>query len=141
MLVQPVGNPIIVAGTSPAAGANFTYTIPTGWLARLVGLQLQLVTDANAANRYVELSASDGATGIPLGFGSSAHAASLTWIYTPFIGAAAQAEGTNGALKSFPLALNVWLKETWIVGISVRNIQVGDQLSGIVLWFERFIAT
>lgn len=42
-------------GSNPAAGAQVSETVPTGFLWHVLGARLQLTTDANAANRRVHI--------------------------------------------------------------------------------------
>ena len=75
-----------LTGTDPAANVEISETVPTNARWRLRAFAVTFVTDANAANREVALTVDDGTTvlaRVPFGF---THTASLTKLYSAFLG-------------------------------------------------------
>ena len=71
----------VVTGIDPAAGSEVTDAVPAGKLWLVYGVQVVLVTDANAANRTVELTWDDGTDVYGRTASQITHAASLTRTY------------------------------------------------------------
>jgi hypothetical protein len=122
--------------TSPAAGAGFTVTSPgkQGWV--LVSVVGQIVTDGNAANRGITVDVDDG-NGVNVvsnGVGGVVVASTTaTFSFNPYLGPSAG----NVANQIFGGLMPVNVLPGQKLEVNVKNIQVGDQLSGIVLGFLR----
>lgn len=61
-MIEGPGNIRSITGTDPAAGAEWSETVPTGARWRLLSLFAQLVTDGTAGNRFPRLVVDDGTT-------------------------------------------------------------------------------
>lgn len=124
-------------GASPAAGANFSVAVPGEFEQALLSITFQLVTDATAANRFVELVYTDGnnktfyRSGLP-GAVTASTTATFCFAVHPQSGAA-----NTGNQVYAPLAPLVLVPPNTI-GITVTNIQATDQLSAIVMRVARF---
>jgi len=124
------GQPVSI--TSPAAGAGFTYTYSVAEAWKLRCLSFQMVTDANAANRIVYLDIIEPG-GLRIGRFSSGftQTTALTTIYTFSNDIAAY--GANAAASIGAPTPNVWLHPGSKITVGVTNVQVGDQISTILL--------
>lgn len=127
----------VVAGDSPVAGANYTYTVSSRYWERLASVAFRLVTDGNAANRIVTLAvnAGDGVllAAIP---SQNVQIASLTrdYVYLPNV---SQAIGPVGGIYTAPLA-PIFLQPGFTLTITITSVQATDALSRIRLYVERF---
>jgi hypothetical protein len=131
------GNPQLVIGASPAAGAHFSFDIPGNYYTRLISVFCRLVTDANVADRTVLVEyRGDDAQRFALSGGSLTQAASLTrdWAFNVF-----QPASVSGLDSTFlaPLA-PIMLTPGMDFRIFIANGQATDQLSRIRLVLEQF---
>jgi hypothetical protein len=125
------------SGTTPAAGANFTDSIPGDKWRRLVGITFTLTASAAAANRIVTI---DYARPDKGRFLSDGAAVALTANGVGVYNGSAQrttSEWNTGTNVFFPL-WGGFLESGFTVGITVANIDGSDQLSGIILSYETF---
>jgi hypothetical protein len=131
------GNPQLVIGASPAAGAHFTFDIPGNYYTRLISVFCRLVTDANVADRTVLVEyRGDDSQRFALSAGASlTQAASLTrdWAFNVFQPGSATVDLTFLA----PLA-PIMLTPGMDFRIFISNGQAGDQLSRVRLVLEQF---
>jgi hypothetical protein len=122
----------------PAVGLGFTYINEGRYWEYIDSVSFQIVTDANAGNRLVTLTVADG-QGVALATVPSAAAltASKTGQYTYLDNYSATTGATDGPfLNTFP---GVWLQPDYRVTVSIANVQVGDQVSNIRVYAERFV--
>lgn len=126
------------SGTNPAAGANFSYTENDFINRKISAIRFDLTTDANAADRYVQLTMNSTSRLIVLGISNTAHTASLTRSYTC---------ATWGYLPStandddilIPIPLNLIQKSGDSIKSAVTGIQVGDAITSIKIYGEQWI--
>jgi hypothetical protein len=77
------GDLVTYTGSNPAAdGSEWSETVPTGKVWRLLSIRATLVTDGNAANRQVSITLTDGTNTFFKSSSTSVQAASLTHGYT-----------------------------------------------------------
>jgi hypothetical protein len=140
-LTQPVSDGIgyqhNLKATKPAAGANFTVTLSPNFYWRVQACVFTIVTDANAANRYITLQTTFGD-----GVANWVNGASVTVSANTtqrFAGSADRtiAEWNTNTDVFFPIDRS-FLRDGVQLAINVQNIQVGDQLSAIYFTFDRF---
>lgn len=125
-----------IAVTSPAAGADWTQTVPAGvnWILRAV--TAKLTTGVTVAARQASLQVTDATPRLLLDSpGGSTEAASLADVYSWFNGAAAVIEG-GVVVGGLPAEFRCL--PGWIIGSSTANIEAADQWSNIVLTVEEF---
>jgi hypothetical protein len=141
----PSGQLVTHQGTDPAAGANFTLDVPEAKRWHVVSVQFRLVTDANAANRVCLVTGGDGTNAFCTSNVSDLQTANLTIDYHVSRGLNNLTFAPTGALagKRFSaLAHDMWLRglagASDNINIQVGNIQVGDQLSLIVIRFFEY---
>jgi len=116
----------------PAVGTDFLFHCPENLRIKLIGLTFQLVTDANVANRNVEIYITDGTNICPTFTAAGLQVASETVIYYWAPGARIY-DGTAAGLNMYqPLSDDLFLEPSEYLGSIVTNIQVGDQISDIV---------
>ncbi len=121
---------IVVPVANPAAGADWSFTVPAGHVYRLVSVFAQLVTSAVVANRQALLTVTDG-TGTFLRLPAAAvQAASGTVTYSWMAGGVAYLS-LPASQAAFLPDLN--LMPAWGLASSTALIDVGDQWSGIRL--------
>ena len=119
-----------IAGTTPAAGAEISETVPTGARWQLLAFRYQLVTSATVANRQSTLLADDGTTNLWYAGGDPVQPASGTFLYsfgagyTPFGAVPTNATGRSLPTPNF-LGAGSRLKTQTL------SIQAGDQYSNV----------
>lgn len=131
------GEALIAVVTSPAAGANFTYTFPAPYHYKLDGLRFKMITDGNAANRTIMLDIYT--VGVPPIYYSSTilQPESLTRYWHMWAGLnTIDRQSFSQVIASFPP--QIWLREGSIIATDIKNLQVGDQMSEIILYFRRW---
>ena len=119
-----------ITGTTPAAGAEITETVPTGARWEFITFQAQLVTSAAVANRSPMLIVDDAVNNIYRRPTTVAQAASLTIVYNWSQGTP-DATATNSGTIGFVLPVGLRLGSGFRVRTSTSSIQVGDQYSAV----------
>lgn len=124
---------------SPAAGADFTFTIPdVGSVYEIVSIRARLVTSAAVANRLVHCVIKDAATNEVYRVGADlAITAGLTTIYTfaPAIASIVGGHTTNNDI-GYPIPEGPYLPR-WTIGSLTTAIDVADQWSLISIWYKQ----
>lgn len=121
----------------PAPGAEWSWTVPSGYFWRIISVFTELTTSVAVANRFPHTQILDP-DGKPLAKLVSDHvvAASLTVPVTTFIEfEVAGLPEAAALLNSFP---NVILEAGYIVRSFTPNLQPADQYSAPTLWLEQF---
>ena len=115
---------------NPAAGADFSYTVPAGKRGRLTLLTAELQNDANVANRTVRLSITDAAGHAVLKYPAAANfsnqTAGILSTYEWGVGLPAS-DGADQVDRSGPLADYLELPAGTVIATTTTNKQVGDQ--------------
>lgn len=116
-------------GAAPAAGADFTITVPAGRVWEVVSIQASLTTSGVAGTRQVSLSLSDGQTVFLTLAAFTTQIASLTRRYTWFTGAAPYTISTDIVSQVPPLIL----QQTSVIASSTASKDTADQWTGPLL--------
>ncbi len=120
--------------TNPAAGADFTYTVPAGTRVRLDALQVKLVTDATVANRGVQLEIQTSGA-IPIfkfpAVVCANQTASKSGLYEFCVGSAVS-DVADQLVRTLVLADKLELPANTIIKTTVANLQATDQVA--VYW-------
>ena len=126
------------AAAPPAAGANYVYRLSRYDRARLVAVTFSLTTDSNAANRFVTIEYSGSTTVSNMADPTAAAVVASTTGLRFFGGLnfGNLANVANGG-QIFPLS-GLWIEAGSTVTVKILNVQVGDQLSGIRMTFDRW---
>jgi hypothetical protein len=126
-----------IAIANPAAGADWTETVPAGvaWILRAA--TATLTTAVAVATRQVDLQVTDATPNLLLSSpGGTSEAASLADAYSWFNGggSASVALSVTGGLPA-----EFRCPAGWIIKATTANIQAGDQWSKVVLTVEEFV--
>jgi len=116
----------------PAAGQNWTFTVPANTVYKLDTFSFTLVTSATVATRFITLEFTDASGNIIFAAtNGTGQAASLTARTTAsrFINYLAVA-GSNASGSQFPLP-DVWLPAGYIVKVVTTNLDAADQFSAV----------
>lgn len=120
---------IVVPVTTPAAGSDWSVTVPAGHIYRVRSVYATLLTAVAVANRDAMLNVGDGVRTFVSIPPVAVQAASLTYTYAWFPHAGALNVG-NGQAVPIP---ELDLMAGWTLGTSTGSIQAADQWSGIWL--------
>jgi len=135
--LERYGQPEYVLGDSPAVAEHFVGPIGGGYLHRLLSIHVRLVTDATVADRTVLVEYRDDAdrrymlSGAPV---TQPASTTTDWTFDVW---QEQAEWEIDATVVVPLKPLI-LFPTHDFRVFVDAIQVGDQLSLVRFWRERF---
>jgi len=124
--------------TTPAAGAQQTFSIDGRWQTRVLAAMLSITTDANVADRIISLDYVDNNGVTWLKNGSSALVpASQTAVQFVWDSHRAVSDWNTGTPVFVPCA--PWfLPAGWTIKFAVSGIQATDAISGLKLWVEQF---
>lgn len=119
------------------AGADYTASLQRYDRWRLVAVTFDLTTDANAANRYVQVQYLDG-TGVPIARDITAfvQVASKAYHYSGSLEGLVGQDGLTAVTASFRLS-GLWLEAGQSVRIQLGAVQVGDALTNVRFTFDR----
>lgn len=126
------GCPRAILGTDPAAGAEFSETVPTGAIWELIAVYAVLVTGAPAGSRYPSIVIDDGANIINrIGIGTSL-GGSTTVTMSWAAGAGALATAGNNVYVS-PMPAGFFLPGGSRIRSSTFNLDAADNYGAPVL--------
>jgi len=128
-----------IPGTQPSAGGGFVRDFEPQYISRLVAIRLRLDTSAVVANRVLTVQYQDGnGTNVEEdGAGVAALAGTSAQVYAGSYQRTSSEWGPAGPIF-FPLC-GRFMQGGQRLRINVLNMDAGDQLSAIVLSFERFV--
>lgn len=118
-----------ITGTTPAAGAEISETVPTGARWELHSFGAQLVTSGTVANRLPMFIVDDGTTAFFRRSATSNHAASATDQYT--FAPTPDSATANNNLQNVASPVGLRLASGYRIRTSTGSIQVGDQWSAV----------
>jgi len=119
----------------PAAGANFTLQVPDDVIFRILSFRALFTSDANAANRVIQIQVTSNAGQILLQSKAvPLHVASVARSYT--IGAFGADLGANGSVIPILVPPDLWLRSGFTLSSIIQSIQVGDQWSALTAQVE-----
>lgn len=130
------GTIMTVVGTDPAAGQEFSHTVPAGVRWELISLQAPLVTDATVSNRVAQFIVDDGVN--TLFFTSSVilQAASLTINYNLYPIGYAQTNYQSRVTVPIP---DFTLLTGWRVRSVTFSMQAGDNWGPPILTVKEWV--
>ena len=131
------GDAVTLQGSDPAAGAEWSETVPTGKVWKLLAVRAALVTSAVAGNRRVSIVIDDGTNIIFAARDESVQAASLTHTY---YGTLAEARAVADTDHYVQIPDGLWLAAGYRVRSSTTLIDVGDNWGAPVFTIEEFDA-
>lgn len=126
-----------ILGTAPAAGAEFSQTVPTNARWRLRGCRVQFTTSAAVATRFVNLAVDDGANTFYLIPSPTSFAASAS----PTIDFVAGLGASTTAGQDFVATLpgEIPMLAGWRVRSFTTSLQAGDQYGAPRFFVEEVI--
>jgi hypothetical protein len=128
-----------VTVANPAAGADWSVTVPVGVQWVLQRVRAVLTTAAAGGNRTPDLQILDAAGNMVLEApGGANQGGGNTESWTWSTGATTTA--TAGASNMVNLPTNIRLLPNWVVKVVTANLAAGDQWSSIVLSIVEFVA-
>lgn len=134
--VKPYSDWIFPA--NPAAGATASYSVPGQSWVRVCAARASITTDGNAANRLVSLDFITARSKTVVRNAAPAFVtASQTGQQFEWSRQLTVANWQSGTPAFVPV-LDQWLPPGFTVQFSVDSIQVGDQLSGLSLYVEKY---
>jgi hypothetical protein len=125
--------------TDPAAGAQWSFTVPAGKVWRVVSLRAQLVTDATVANREVTLLVRDVAANVRGSFPATtvwpaSQNATITW----GAGLAAYAAPATSNTRVVGIPTPFWALSGWTLESFVTAMQAADNWTAAFLTVEEW---
>lgn len=134
---SPHGEPISVDVANPAAGADWSYTLPANFAYKLQSVFATITTSGVSGTRIPRLSISDGAGNLLARIQvAGGTAGSLTHNYVWMLGVVSTT--TSAELHKSMALCNMILSAGWVIEVATDLIQAGDQWSNIQLSFERW---
>jgi hypothetical protein len=127
-----------VESADPAAGANATYTCPSGVILKLIGASITLVTDATVANRRMHLEYVGNNGGYLEWWGLAEQAASLTYRYS-FSAVGHVPSDTSNNVYSIAIPPNITLYNGDVLRTQVAGLVAGDNMGALALLCEQFL--
>ena len=117
---------------SPAAGSNFTYTVPAGGTAQILNSITALFTaSAAVATRFVQLQIKDAAGNLVYQLSNGQGTVASTNVRITFATGITNANAATGtAAIAIPALV---LQPGWTVNLIATSIDVADQFSGITM--------
>jgi hypothetical protein len=119
-----------ISGSTPAAGAEISETVPTGARWELLTFATTLITSVAAANRFPTLTLDDGASVYYQDTATTAHAASTTIRYV-FAEGNGFKSGTTNNLQNGAVPMGNRLSAGHRIRTATQAIQVADQYSNV----------
>ena len=132
------GNITDATGADPAAGVEWSITVPFGARWRLISVHASLVTDATVANRFAMINvANTGGLRIFRANSNTAHTASINGLYS-FSAAPRTVDGANNTFN-IGLPPDLWLLSGDVISSIVQNLQAGDNWGAPVARVEEWL--
>lgn len=127
-----------VVGADPAVATKFEMVKMPGWHWRLRALKFRLTSDANAVNRYARINFREDSGMDPFFVTSNtAQAASVFRDYS-FICGGSSLDSVSVNDIQVPMPYDLHFPDNFMFEIVIYNIQVGDQLSAISIYYDRW---
>ena len=127
-----------VVGSDPAAAAEALETVGSNLVIKLLSMRINLVADANAANRRVGLRFDNGTNVFHQEKAGAVQTASTTVQYCSFLGSGKDGAQLNLTL-AFPLPEDLLLYEGYRFYTATNNIQAGDNYGAPVYVRESWL--
>lgn len=122
---------------SPAAGADWKYTVDGRYYERLISARYVFTASAVVANRTIVLDITD-ANGVIIGEAAGSAAITANAVYHEFFSTSAPDYAYNPASSVYHWFPDLLLPPGWSVQSVTTGIDVGDQYSSLVLLVQRY---
>lgn len=125
----------VVPIPTPAAGSDWTYTLPAGYYYRVLSGYAMFTTSATVANRSIGIKLTDGNRTLFTGRATTAFTAGLAIDVGYGQGKSISNGGAAGltVMSFFPEA---WFPPGYVLSSSTVNIQATDTYTLVTLWLE-----
>jgi hypothetical protein len=134
-----IGRFATITGTNQAANVEATDDVPSNFLWRLLSYKIVLVTDANAANRFVHLQLTQSGSVVWEFISTTAQVASTTITYF-FQAGNAQPVATDNSVIIVPIPANIFLYPSHTLATATTNRQATDNFGAPLIRVERFFS-
>lgn len=125
-----------VLGVQPAAGAQFTYTVPAGGPPVILdSISGFFTASAAVANRFISCQILDAAGNTVASISNGSATVASTTIRVGFMASVGSNASSGSGTASFPIPLSRLLPG-WQVKLNASSIDVADQWSQVVLTFN-----
>lgn len=137
---QPLNNgffeTLVIA--DPAVGADFSQLMPNNFTYELLGVLYTLATSVTVINRFHRIQILDAGVILISPTGLNAQTASVNSTASFFQGAN---DATSGITTQYtaPLPIRLNFPGNLTVRSQIINLQVGDQISGIILTYRKWV--
>lgn len=133
-----VAGAIIPAGTSaPAAGNNFSITVPSNAKWRPIALNFTLTTSAAVANRMMIITLDDGVNVFATGGNNNFITAASVFTVCVQTASAMNSSGVN--VTAVNLFAGTFLLPGFRIRSLITNLQAGDQISAVSMLVEEWL--
>jgi hypothetical protein len=134
-LRRAVAMPVLVP--SPAAGSDWSLTVPGTWWWRVLAISYVLATSAVVASRNLQLRYTDADGNIlaQLHGGGAAVPAATTMTASLWVGGPSSTSNAGLSLSPLP---DMVLRPGWKISTSTAGLDAGDQFSAIVVTAEHY---
>lgn len=116
---------LVELGADPAAGVDWSVTVPAGQVWEVISAYASLVTDATVANRAARLVVGDGTSTVLSIAPAGLQVASTTIRYAWLVAGVAYVTG-SGQVAALPRLV---LAPGWTIGTATEGLVVGDNWS------------
>lgn len=125
-------------GAATAGNANMDFVVPSNEQVELLYAHVILTTDANAANRYVEVSVLDenSVEIIDIHSGGAVPASQTNQHHTLMQGVYRETSFINNSIQ-VPIPADLVVAEGWTVRFSISNGVAGDSFTATLVWEKR----
>lgn len=128
----------LVTGTTPAAGANWSETVPNEELWLVNSIRTQFTTDATVATRNVTLRVSLGVSKIldlaPIESQTASQIRSYTWMPAP-----GDVDPSVSTFKINTLPLQFYALPTTVISVDTSQLKAGDQWAAPTLIVKKWV--
>lgn len=139
-LQDPNGSKIHVNVVSaPVPGDEWAWTPDANSSADVLSVSMIVATDANAATRTVKIKYDDGTRDTLLCLAHIVQTANQTIQYNFYQGRSYNPVPPSPVFQGGSLPIGFIINAGWSIRSDITSIQIGDQISAIVLVWKRFI--
>ncbi len=128
----------LVTGSDPAAGAEFSETVPANLLWRLIGVAVTVVTDVTVQNRFMRIVIGNGSNDFDIYIATTVQTASQTRNYF-FSTRGIAGDQFDGNEVIGPMGNRMMLPAGFTISSDLRLGQAGDDIAAPFLYVEQWI--
>jgi len=129
----------LFTGTNPAANVDPTITVPSGLRWRVFSAHAQLVADANAATRVIELLVTRGSTALQHSDSTATQVANTTRDYSARAGLIGARYAVDDTIITIGMGAPLELIDGDIIEFDTANRQAGDNWGAMSALVEEWV--